>query len=98
MSTRANIVINGEQFHVECDGGEKDDIVDVIEEYVRLWKHRVVDMYLPGAVINALCAECLSGRFGWFVPGRLDDMSADFEWQVLIGIDGTIEIEKVKGA
>lgn len=56
--TYANIIVNGVDFHVEHDGGDKEGIKNTIEDIVEDLKKKVSDKrYIPEMLIQRLIAE-----------------------------------------
>jgi hypothetical protein len=79
MSTYANISINGQPFHVEHDGGDKEDIKYAIENYVHDWKDRVNKEDIPEIVIAILIRDAFQSPYCWIQPEFVDFVSYTYQ-------------------
>ena len=57
MSTYANVEIQGREFHVRSNGGDKQGIRDAVRDYVKEAKGKVKPDYLARVVVDAIASD-----------------------------------------
>ena len=92
MSTYANVTIEGREFNVRSDGGNKKTIRDCVREYVAEIKDKVKPDYLLKAVLDAITADSATDYYAPFSLGYCEFPS--YSWKVTIGKRGRVKIKK----
>ena len=95
MSTYANVTIEGNEFSVRSDGGDKETIRDCVREYVAEIKDKVKPDYLLKAVLDAITADSAIDYYAPFSLGYCEFPS--YNWKVTIGKRGGGKIKKERG-
>ena len=76
--TYANIVVNGADFHVEHDGGDKEGIKNSMQDIVKDLKKKVSDKkYIPEFLIERLIAES-DDYYEWIHTGPIEFASHNY--------------------
>ena len=92
MSTYANVEIEGREFSVRSDGGDKETIRDCVREYVAKIKGKVKPDYLITAVLDAITAESATDYYAPFSLGYCELPS--YNWKIAIGKRVGVKIKK----
>jgi hypothetical protein len=92
--TTANIKINGVDFHVAHDGDLKDELKELIQEYIDEVKSLVDPSYIATAVINQLIAES-EDPYAWIQKGSTW-YPPDHIYEVTIDSKGKMNFHEVK--
>ncbi len=92
MSTYANVEIEGREFSVRSDGGDKETIRDCVREYVAKIKGKVKPDYLITATLDAITAESAIDYYASFSLGYCELPS--YNWKIAIGKRGGVKIMK----
>lgn len=90
MSTYANVKIEGRDFAVTHDGGDKEGIRDTVREYIKAIKGRVKPDYLVTAVVDAIASESATDYYAPFQIGCCEFPS--YQWKVQIGQRGGVKV------
>ena len=91
MSTYANVEIEGREFNVRSDGGDKETIRDYVREYVAKIKGKVKSDYLLKAVLDAITADSATDYYAPFSLGYCE--SPSYNWKIDIGKRGGVKIK-----
>ena len=91
MSTYANVSIEGGEFSVRSDGGDKEAIRDCVKEYVADIKGKVKPDYLVKAVLDAITADSATDYYAPFSLGYCE--SPSYNWKIVIGKRGGVKIK-----
>ena len=74
--TKAGIVINGKEFHVDEDGGNKKEIKKCLEEYVNDIKKKVkAKKDILEFVLKTLESDAYRNEYAWIIPGTTNFVS-----------------------
>ena len=90
MSTYANILIEGREFHVRNDGGDKETIAEAVREYVKEARVKVKPGYLAGVVVDAIASESAGDYYAPFALEFCEFPS--YCWVISIGQRGGVKL------
>lgn len=91
MATYANISIEGREFSVRSDGGDKETIRDCVREYVKEARGKVKPDYLARVVVDAIASESAGDYYAPFALGFCEFPS--YHWIIEIGKRGGVKIK-----
>jgi len=91
MSTYANVTIEGREFNVRRDGGDKETIRDYVRAYVAKIKGKVKSDYLLKAVLDAITADSATDYYAPFGLGYCE--SPSYNWKIATGKRGGVKIK-----
>jgi predicted transcriptional regulator len=91
--TTANIKINRVDFHVTHDGDLKDELKELMQEYINEVKGLVDPSYIATAVINQLIADS-EEPYAWIQKGLTE--YPDHVYEITIDKKGKMYFREVK--